>query len=148
MKHYEIVVIIHPDQSEQVSQMVEKYKSQITSQGGKIHRFEDWGRRQFAYPINKIHKGHYILMNIECSLATLNELNSSFKFNDAVIRTLVLCTKGPVTGESPILKNPDDKDYRSSRDSDDSHSYRSTRNDDYRDQESDLLVDEEADLVD
>ncbi len=125
MKHYEIVVIIHPDQSEQVSQMVEKYKNQITSQGGQIHRYEDWGRRQFAYPINKIHKGHYVLLNIECSTETLNELNSSFKFNDAVIRTLVLNTKGPITGESLMLRNPEEKE-RPSRDSGES-SYRERR---------------------
>lgn len=110
MKHYEIVLIIHPDQSDQVSQMVEKYQKQITDQGGQIHRFEDWGRRMLAYPIHKIHKGHYILMNIECSNDTLDELNNAFKFNDAIIRSLVLKMKAAVSGESAMLKNPEEKE--------------------------------------
>ncbi|MCP4310749.1 MAG: 30S ribosomal protein S6, partial [Bacteroidetes bacterium] len=88
MRHYEIVFLVHPDQSEQVSAMIERYRSMIESADGRIHRLEDWGRRQLAYPISKIHKAHYVLMNIECSQETLDELGSAFKFNDAVLRNL------------------------------------------------------------
>ena len=104
MRHYEIVFLVHPDQSDQVPAMVERYRSMIETSGGAIHRFEDWGRRQLAYPINKIHKAHYILMNIECNLETLNELKSAFKFNDAVIRDMVLVRKEAVTEASPLSK--------------------------------------------
>lgn len=105
MRHYEVVVLIHPDQSEQVSAMVERWTQPIKDAGGAIHRFEDWGRRALAYPINKIHKAHYILMNIECDQAQLDELTHAFRFNDAIIRNLVIKTKGPVTGESPLAKS-------------------------------------------
>lgn len=104
MRHYEIVFIVHPDQSEQVPGMIERYKSTITSRNGRIHRLEDWGRRQLAYPIQKVHKAHYVLMNIECDQPTLDELEHAFKFNDAVLRHLVIRMKGPVTEPSPMMK--------------------------------------------
>ena len=103
MRHYEVVFLVHPDQSEQVSAMVERYSSIVKDSGGQIHRLEDWGRRQLAYPINKIHKAHYVLMNIECNQEALDELNYSFKFNDAVIRNLVVTTKEAVTEVSPVM---------------------------------------------
>ncbi|GMR20611.1 MAG: 30S ribosomal protein S6 [Gammaproteobacteria bacterium] len=104
MRHYEIVFLVHPDQSEQVSAMIERYRAMIEDGSGIIHRLEDWGRRQLAYPINKIHKAHYVLMNIECGQETLRELESAFKFNDAVVRSLVLARKEAVTGASPMAK--------------------------------------------
>ncbi len=103
MRHYEVVFLVHPDQSEQVSAMVERYTSIVKDSGGAVHRLEDWGRRQLAYPINKIHKAHYVLMNIECNQEALDELNYLFKFNDAVIRNLVITTKEAVTAASPIM---------------------------------------------
>ena len=103
MRHYEVVFLVHPDQSEQVPAMIERYSSIVKDSGGQIHRLEDWGRRQLAYPINKIHKAHYVLMNIECNTQALDELNYSFKFNDAVIRNMVITTKEAVTGPSPIM---------------------------------------------
>jgi small subunit ribosomal protein S6 len=104
MKHYEIVFLVHPDQSEQVPAMIERYRSTIEGHGGSIHRLEDWGRRQLAYPINKIHKAHYVMMNVECGKEALDEIESAFRFNDAVIRNLVLSTKGAVTEASPLAK--------------------------------------------
>ena len=104
MRHYEIVFLVHPDQSEQVPAMIERYRSMIESNQGAIHRLEDWGRRQLAYPINKIHKAHYVLMNIECDQATLDQLNNAFRFNDAVIRDLVFRRDGAVTDPSPLVK--------------------------------------------
>lgn len=104
MRHYEVVFLVHPDQSEQVPAMIDRYRSMIESQSGKVHRQEDWGRRQLAYPINKIHKAHYVLFNIECALETLRELESAFKFNDAVIRSMVLSRKEAVTAASPMAK--------------------------------------------
>lgn len=115
MRHYEVVFLVHPDQSEQVNAMVERYRSMIESHGGKIHRLEDWGRRQLAYPINKVHKAHYILMNIECNKDALGELTSAFKFNDAVIRNMVLSMKEAVTDQSPILKSREESDSRERR---------------------------------
>ncbi len=109
MRHYEIVFIVHPDQSEQVPAMIERYRAQITGNGGNIHRLEDWGRRQLAYPINKIHKAHYILMNIECSQEVLAELEHGFKFNDAVLRHLTVATKTAVTSPSPMMKEEKSK---------------------------------------
>ena len=103
MRHYEIVFLVHPDQSDQVPAMLKKYAGIISKDGGKIHREEDWGRRQLAYPINKIHKAHYILLNIECSLKVLEELSSNFKFNDAVIRNMVIQRKKAITENSSIL---------------------------------------------
>jgi small subunit ribosomal protein S6 len=104
MRHYEIVFLVHPDQSEQVPGMIERYSNLITQGGGNIHRVEDWGRRQLAYPVNKIHKAHYLLMNIECSKEVLEEINTAFRFNDAVLRNLVMNRKSADTEESPIMK--------------------------------------------
>jgi small subunit ribosomal protein S6 len=104
MRHYEIVFLVHPDQSEQVSAMIERYQSIIEKDNGKIHRLEDWGRRQLAYPINKIYKAHYILMNIECDNATLAELKNTFRFNDAVIRSLVLQCDAALTEPSVLMR--------------------------------------------
>jgi len=104
MRHYEIVFLVHPDQSAQVPAMIERYRSTIDAASGKVHRLEDWGRRHLAYPINKIHKAHYVLMNIECDQPTLEELESGFRFNDAILRSMTLLMKGPVTEPSPIAK--------------------------------------------
>jgi len=104
MKHYEIIFMVHPDQSDQVTAMVDRYKEMVAASNGQIHRLEDWGRRQLAYPINKIHKAHYVLMNIECDTATLNELTSAFRFNDAVMRNMVISCKTAVTEPSPMMK--------------------------------------------
>jgi small subunit ribosomal protein S6 len=109
MRHYEIVFIVHPDQSEQVPAMIERYKSIIAAQGGQIHRLEDWGRRQLAYPIQKLHKAHYVLMNIECNGEVLAELEHGFKFNDAVLRHLVIKMKKAVTTPSPMMKEEKSK---------------------------------------
>ena len=107
MRHYEIVFIVHPDQSEQVPAMVERYKALVASRGGQVHRLEDWGRRQLAFPIAKVHKAHYVLMNIECDKKTLDELTGAFRFSDAVIRHLVVAMAGAVTGPSPMAKAED-----------------------------------------
>ncbi len=104
MRHYEIVFLVHPDQSEQVPAMIERYRSMIEGASGKIHRLEDWGRRQLAYPINKIHKAHYVLMNVECGLETLREMESAFRFSDAVLRWLSIARKTAVTEASPLMK--------------------------------------------
>ncbi|NWG39181.1 MAG: 30S ribosomal protein S6 [Hydrogenophilaceae bacterium] len=104
MRHYEIVFIVHPDQSEQVPAMIERYRTNITSRSGNIHRLEDWGRRQLAYPIAKMHKAHYVLMNIECDQETLAELEHGFKFNDAVLRHLIIGKDEAVTTPSPMMK--------------------------------------------
>ncbi|RLA52399.1 MAG: 30S ribosomal protein S6 [Gammaproteobacteria bacterium] len=104
MRHYEIVFIVHPDQSEQVPGMVERYTSIVAGGGGTVHRSEDWGRRQLAYPINKIHKAHYVMMNVECGQAELDELVSIFRFNDAILRNLVVKRDGPVTDETDLMK--------------------------------------------
>ena len=109
MRHYEVVFIVHPDQSEQVPAMIERYRALVTTDGGAIHRLEDWGRRQLAYPIQKIHKAHYVLMNIECTLAALAELEHAFKFNDAVLRHLTISTKTAVSAPSPMMKEEKSK---------------------------------------
>lgn len=109
MRHYEIVFIVHPDQSEQVPAMIERYKTMIANDGGKIHRLEDWGRRQLAYPIQKIHKAHYVMMNVEIGQNTLDELEHAFKFNDAVLRHLTLKTERAVTEPSPMMKEEKSK---------------------------------------
>ena len=109
MRHYEIVFLVHPDQSEQVPAMVQRYRSIVEASGGTVHRFEDWGRRQMAYPINKIYKAHYTLFNIECSLEALEELKSTFRFNDAVIRNMILVVDNAVTAESPLIKKDEGK---------------------------------------
>lgn len=116
MRHYEVVFMVHPDQSEQVPAMVERYKSLIEGSNGKIHRLEDWGRRQLAYPIENLVKAHYVLMNIECDQSVLNELTDSFRFNDAVLRNLVLSMDEAVTEQSLIMKHKDDKGERRRRD--------------------------------
>ena len=103
MRHYEIVLMFHPDQSEQVPSMLERYEKIINDGKGTVHRKEDWGRRQLAYPINKIHKAHYILMNIECNQSVLDELNSTFRYNDAILRSMVLKRSEAITSESPIM---------------------------------------------
>ena len=109
MRHYEVVFIVHPDQSEQVPAMIERYKTLVTGQGGNIHRLEDWGRRQMAYPIQKVHKAHYVLMNIEAGKETLAELEHSFKFNDAVLRHLTIKMDKAVTAPSPMMKEEKSK---------------------------------------
>ena len=110
MRHYEIVFLVHPDQSEQVPAMIERYRGMITAGGGAIHRVEDWGRRQLAYPIAKIHKAHYVLMNIECDQETLDELEHGFKFNDAVLRHLTIKCDEAVTTASPMMKEEKSRD--------------------------------------
>ena len=115
MRHYEIVFIVHPDQSEQVPAMVERYKTLVTSHGGQVHRLEDWGRRQLAYPIQKLHKAHYVLMNIECTGDVLNELEHGFKFNDAVLRHLTIKMKKAVTTPSPMMKEEKSKSMMEAR---------------------------------
>ncbi|NND53596.1 MAG: 30S ribosomal protein S6 [Gammaproteobacteria bacterium] len=110
MRHYEIVFLIHPDQSEQVPAMVEKYQGMVTGSGGQMHRLEDWGRRQLAHTINKIHKAHYVLMNIECEQSVLDEILNAFKFNDAVLRHLVIRRDEAVTEASPLAKSEDEQD--------------------------------------
>ena len=112
MRHYEIVFLVHPDQSEQVPAMIERYKSAIEADGGQIHRLEDWGRRHLAYPINKIHKAHYVLLNVECTGEALEELESNFRYNDAVIRNMVVRMKAAVTGDSPIKAAESREDRR------------------------------------
>jgi small subunit ribosomal protein S6 len=131
MRHYEIVFLVHPDQSEQVPAMVERYTGMITAGGGAVHRFEDWGRRQLAYPIAKVHKAHYVLLNIECDAKVLAELEGSFRFSDAVIRHLTTRVDAAVTEPSPMAKaadekgedvrdrDRDDRDDRGGRDRDD-----------------------------
>lgn len=102
MRHYEIVFLVHPDQSEQVPGMVERYQAMVTDSGGQIHRTEDWGRRQLSHPINKIHKAHYVLLNVECGFAVIEEIRSAFRFNDAVIRHLIVARNKAVTDASPM----------------------------------------------
>ena len=109
MRHYEIVFMVHPDQSEQVPGMIERYTGTLTTDGGKIHRLEDWGRRQLAYPIEKLHKAHYVLMNVEATQEAVNELEDNFRFNDAVIRSLIMRIKHAVTETSPMLKAKDER---------------------------------------
>lgn len=106
-RHYEVVFLVHPDQSEQVPAMIERYNNLITQHKGKIHRLEDWGRRPLAYPINKIMKAHYVLMNIECNQAAVDELSDNFRYNDAVIRNMILKVNRPITESSPISKEKD-----------------------------------------
>ncbi len=110
MRHYEIIFLVHPDQSEQVPAMIERYRTTIESTGGAIHRLEDWGRRQLAYPIQKLAKAHYVLMNVECTQEALDELDSGFRFNDAILRNLVVSKKEAVTEQSILAKKPDDRD--------------------------------------
>ena len=131
LRHYEIVFLVHPDQSEQVPAMVDRYKAMVEGDSGVVHRLEDWGRRQLAYPINKVHKAHYVLMNIECSGTTLDELKSAFRFNDAVIRNLILKRDEAVTEQSALAKARDDRDGDGPRgDNDDDRPPRRNADDD------------------
>jgi small subunit ribosomal protein S6 len=115
MRHYEIVFMVHPDQSEQVPGMIERYTQAIEKDSGKVHRLEDWGRRQLAYPINKIHKAHYILMNVEATKEAIEELTTNFRYNDAVLRNLVMLTNEAIAEESPIMKAEKESRERRSR---------------------------------
>ena len=110
MRHYEVVFLVHPSQSEQVPTMVERYRGNLEKRGGVVHRFEDWGRRPLAYPINKVHKAHYILMNIECDQEAIDELESAFRFNDAVLRNMIMRCDAAVTEPSPLLKTGDERE--------------------------------------
>lgn len=112
MRYYEVVFLVHPDQSDQVPSMIDRYKELVERDGGAVHRVEDWGRRQLTFPVSKIHKAHYILMNIEASAPALEELNSSFRFNDAVIRNMVLVRKEADTSTSAIYKEEKEKEAR------------------------------------
>ncbi len=109
MRHYEIIILVHPDQSEQVPAMIERYKGMISAGSGQVHRLEDWGRRQLAFPITKVHKAHYVLMNIECDQKTLGELTGAFRFSDAVLRHLVVAMNAAVTEPSPMAKGAEDE---------------------------------------
>lgn len=112
MRHYEVVFLVHPDQSEQVPGMIERYTGIVKASGGAVHRLEDWGRRQLAYPINKVHKAHYVLMNVECDQNSLNELKDAFRFNDAVLRNLIIQSDAAVTDPSPLIKGKDEREER------------------------------------
>ncbi len=112
MRHYEIVFMVHPDQSEQVAGMIERYTGTITEAGGTVHRLEDWGRRQMAYPINKLHKAHYVLMNVEAEQPVIDELETAFRFNDAVLRNMIMRTKTAVTEPSVMLKAKEERNER------------------------------------
>lgn len=140
MRHYEIVFMVHPDQSDQVPAMVERYRALIEEDGGQIHRLEDWGRRQLAYPINKIHKAHYILMNVECSQPVLEEIQSAFRFNDAVIRNLIIQRDGPDTEPSPLLKARDERPEREEREEREERGHRADR----EEIDDDVEADDEA----
>jgi small subunit ribosomal protein S6 len=119
MRHYEIVFLVHPDQSEQVPAMIERYRGMIATGEGKVHRLEDWGRRQLAYPIAKVHKAHYVLLNIECDQRTLTELTGAFRFSDAVLRHLVTSVENAIIEPSPMAKSEEEGDGHRDRDDDD-----------------------------
>jgi small subunit ribosomal protein S6 len=144
MRHYEIVFMVHPDQSDQVQAMVDRYRAMIEEDGGKIHRLEDWGRRQLAYPINKVHKAHYVLMNVECSQAVLEEMQSAFRFNDAVIRNLIIQRDGPETEPSPLIRSRDEREPRDDRDDRDDREPRGGRAD-REDADDEVEAEAEAD---
>lgn len=110
MRHYEVVFLVHPSQSEQVPAMVERYRGNLEKRGGIVHRFEDWGRRPLAYPINKVHKAHYVLMNLECDQEAIDELESAFRFNDAVLRNMIIRRETAVTEPSPLAKTGDERE--------------------------------------
>jgi small subunit ribosomal protein S6 len=110
MRHYEVVFLVHPSQSEQVPAMIERYRGNIEKRGGAIHRLEDWGRRQLAYPISKVHKAHYVLMNVECDREALDELQNAFRFNDAVLRNLIIRRDQPVTAASPLARSAEERE--------------------------------------
>ena len=144
MRHYEICFLVHPDQSEQVPAMLERYRNMIEEKGGSIHRLEDWGRRQLAYPIAKLHKAHYVLMNIECDSDTLNELEGAFKFNDAVLRHLTIRRQKALVEQSEMLKAKEEKE-RSSRDHGDRRRASSDDASDFDDDEDDSDDDDSDD---
>ena len=127
MRHYEIVFMVHPDQSEQVPGMIERYTGTITEAGGTVHRLEDWGRRQLAYPIEKLHKAHYVLMNVESTAEVVGELETAFRFNDAVLRNMIMRTKVAVTEASPIAREKESRESRDTRDTRDSRDNREPR---------------------
>ena len=145
MRHYEIVFMVHPDQSEQVPGMIERYTAVITKDGGQVHRLEDWGRRQFAYHINKVHKAHYILMNVEASNDAMEELTTTFRYNDAVIRNLVIRRDEPVTEESLIMKAEKEDRERKSRYQE--RQAAESRADDTSDKDSEEASDESEETV-
>ena len=148
MRHYEICFLVHPDQSEQVPAMLERYRNMIEEKGGSIHRLEDWGRRQLAYPIAKLHKAHYVLMNIECDSDTLSELEGAFKFNDAVLRHLTIRRQKALVEQSEMLKAKEEKE-RSSRDHGDrrrASSDDASDSDDSYDDDEDDSDDEDSDF--
>ncbi|NEX20520.1 30S ribosomal protein S6 [Thiorhodococcus mannitoliphagus] len=130
MRHYEVVFLVHPSQSEQVAGMVERYQGSLEKRGGVVHRIEDWGRRPLAYPINKVHKAHYILMNVECDREAIDELENTFRFNDAVLRNLIIQRKNAVTEPSPLAKSNDERERSEGSDGDSSEGRESSaRND-------------------
>ena len=136
MRHYEIVLMVHPDQSEQVQGMIERYTDLIKADGGQIHRLEDWGRRQLAYPINKLHKAHYVLLNVEANQPVIDELETAFRYNDAVIRSGIMRTKGAITEQSPMAKAKEERGAREDR------RPREERQSDYDDDVADEAMDE------
>jgi small subunit ribosomal protein S6 len=144
MRHYEIVFLVHPDQSEQVPGMIERYSGTIKEGGGQVHRVEDWGRRQLAYPINKIHKAHYVLLNVECGKDTLEEINTAFRFNDAVLRNLIMSRKGPETEDSPIMKVERESRERKDRDVTPAPVARATGTVEAKETDSDVKAEEAA----
>jgi small subunit ribosomal protein S6 len=141
MRHYEVVFLVHPDQSEQVPAMIERYRSGIESKGGVIHRLEDWGRRQLAYPINKIHKAHYVLLNIECDNEALEELESAFRFNDAVLRNMIIRRDEAITDVSQLAKSQEEEAHGASTRSGDDDTDDNSDDDDVSEEAS---PDEEA----
>ncbi len=143
MRHYEIVFLVHPDQSEQVPAMIERYRAMVEEDGGHLHRLEDWGRRQLSYPIHKIHKAHYVLINVECSQAVLEELQSAFRFNDAVIRNLIIERDGPETEPSPLIRSRDERSDRDDSDNSD-NSDNSDSSDSSDSSDNAVEVDDEA----
>ena len=145
MRHYEVVFMVHPDQSEQVPGMIERYTGVITKDGGQVHRLEDWGRRQLAYHINKVHKAHYILMNVEASNEAMEELTTTFRYNDAVIRNLVIRRDDPVTEESLIMKAEKEDRERKSRYQE--RQAAESQADDTADQDSEEESDESEEMV-
>jgi len=146
MRHYEIIFLVHPDQSEQVPAMVERYRSTIETNGGAIHRLEDWGRRQLAYPIQKLHKAHYIMMNVECNAETLEEITSAFRFNDAVLRNMVVKMKEAVTEPSFMAKAKEEKDSRSSY-RDNASADRFESDDTVKAEDTEIITEEPAEIV-
>lgn len=142
MRHYEVVFLVHPSQSEQVPGMVERYRGNLERRGGVVHRFEDWGRRPLAYPINKVHKAHYVLMNVECDQEAIDELDSAFRFNDAVLRSMIIRRKAAVTEPSPLMRSADEQRERGNVSDDD------TLRASPRDSESDNDSDSDSDSDD